>query len=91
MIPYSLKFSRLKIFAVFAGYDCTTKILSREFFTHECKYIYGRGHLPVRACSTAIDRGRIPRVCYCLQAVGIGASASTQRAPVAVGAGIHTH
>ena len=30
-LPYSLKFSRLK---VFAGYDCTTKILSHEFFTH---------------------------------------------------------
>ena len=59
-IPYSLKFSRLKIFAVFADYGYTMKILSREIFT----YIYvhtsaipfvGVTILPVRARSTAID------------------------------------
>ena len=32
-LPYSLKFSRLKIFAVFAGCTLTTKILSREIFS----------------------------------------------------------
>ena len=41
-IPYSLKFSRLKIFAVFAGYDYTTKNLSREFFNmHACSTFMG--------------------------------------------------
>ena len=54
LLPYSLKISRLKIFAVFADYGCTTKILSREIFTYiysTCKRntICGRGHLPVRA------------------------------------------
>ena len=34
IVPYSLKFSRLKNFAVFADYGCTTKILSREIFTY---------------------------------------------------------
>ena len=38
-IPYSLKFSRLKIFAVFAGYGDTTKILSREIFTHAKRFM----------------------------------------------------
>ena len=45
-LPYSLKFSRLKIFAVFAGCILTTKILSREkFSTYACAIICGRGHL----------------------------------------------
>ena len=39
-IPYSLKFSRLKIFAVFAGYRQTTKILSREKFITCCIRTY---------------------------------------------------
>ena len=38
-IPYSLKFSRLKNFAVFAGYGDTTKILSREIFTHAKRFM----------------------------------------------------
>ena len=50
VIPYSLKFSRLKNFAVFAGCTLTTKILSREKFstgirTYACAIICGRGHL----------------------------------------------
>ena len=49
-IPYSLKFSRLKNFAVFAGCTFTTKILSREKFstgirTYACAIICGRGRL----------------------------------------------
>ena len=48
----SLKFSRLKIFAVFAGCTLTTKILSREnfsiilyWYTYACAIICGHGHL----------------------------------------------
>ena len=32
-LPYSLKFSRLKIFADFAGQSKATKIFSREMFS----------------------------------------------------------
>ena len=61
-IPYSLKFSRLKFFAVFADYGRTTKILSLENFTYmRAQYDLWAGHLPVPARSTAIDR--VPRAC----------------------------
>ena len=44
LIPYSLKFSRLKNFAVFAGCTLTTKILSRKKFStgiriHALKFV----------------------------------------------------
>ena len=49
-MPYSLKFSRLKIFAVFAGCTLTTKILSHEkfsiyWYTYACAIICGHGYL----------------------------------------------
>ena len=50
VLSYSQKFSRLKIFA---GYDCTTKILSPRIFYACMQYIYVRGHLPVRARTIA--------------------------------------
>ena len=56
VIPYSLKFLRLK---VFAGYDCTTNILSCEFVRMHAIHLW---EWPLaRACtrSTAIDRGRV--------------------------------
>ena len=42
VLPYSLKFSRLKIFVVFAGCTLTTKILSREKFNTSILYVYVR-------------------------------------------------
>ena len=53
-IPYSLKFSKFKIFAVFAGCTLTTKILSREkvitcMYTYTCAISFVRGLLSARA------------------------------------------
>ena len=40
VLPYSLKFSWLKNFAVFVGYILTKKILSREIFSTCIIYVY---------------------------------------------------
>ena len=63
LVPYSLKFSKLKLFAVFAGYDSTTKILSREFFTLAYNTFMGVAINFARARALAGHRSRTYTAC----------------------------